>query len=488
MPPYMWSDIKTVARDFQATMSMAKAVGDRYGVPPTAVVTALAVDLRVAEIARSQGVKPPVLTSDEMFQEAVQAYAQYMFKRSGSPVWALTEETAFALAHSDAPVEDFSRVLMEERFRLPFPGMYLAVPPVFPLQDSAGENFPIQGVFLCENPVLPPHILRAILRQEPPEVALKVPDQALSPGIALLGYSTCRGVTPWGPDNTFSFALIASGQATPAQIAGVSPGHRMLLQLVTNFLWALHSSYLDATRVVQPRKKRAALKQKRPGLPHVYTRVNIKRSVIVESRKHQKTGTGTTRASHLVRGHWHAYWRKDPGDKAIVDTKVSPQTGETLYKVLYWILPYYTGDPAKAKARYISNPRPTTYELLNWQKVYHKEWGTEKRRKVPSGYRKRTPRYWADYFWAADVPEELVYGPDNLEGMPPVFMVDSFGTVIWYNPEGHERYAQMGDATAGRNWVEQQVLAQMEKQGIASIEAPPAVDRTTMNPRRQRGR
>lgn len=115
------------------------------------------------------------------------------------------------------------------------------------------------------------------------------------------------------------------------------------------------------------------------------------------------------------------------------------------------------------------NPKATRLGLLRWEKVYYTDWATGKRRKTPKEYKRRSPRYWSDYFWKADVPEEVVYGPSNEDGMPMAFIVDSFGTVIWYTPDGDERYFEAADATAGRNWVEAQVLAQMQKQGIAGF-------------------
>lgn len=118
----------------------------------------------------------------------------------------------------------------------------------------------------------------------------------------------------------------------------------MQTRIVHNFLMTLHAGFLDETRV--PMTTRGASKaRKLPVDGRAYTYVRLgSRACAARRVAEEKSASRSLRdvRAHLVRGHWHSYWRLSPGDDAFFDTSERTD-GKILYLIRYWIPPYKRG-------------------------------------------------------------------------------------------------------------------------------------------------
>jgi len=132
-----------------------------------------------------------------------------------------------------------------------------------------------------------------------------------------------------------------------------------------NFLLALNAGYLDIQNkqpTKRPKNPAKIRKLERRGiLTRPYTRVDLGGRAKSERKAQHSTPSnekGTLTTAHLVRGHWHGYWVKDPGDRPVLDTKQT-QHGER-HLVLKWLFPYRKGpeDAPLKQPKYKSGRAP----------------------------------------------------------------------------------------------------------------------------------
>lgn len=284
-------------------------------------------------------------------------FAFYKF-RPHRVVWLISEDLAFALSNTDPPVERFTDELMANRFRLPYPGMYLVLPPVYDLQDPESGSHKVQGIYLAEDIVLTTQQFDDMVAGRP------TPIVGAAPAIIASAIGECKGVLPGYVLNDTTASLTLSPVTRGGEVEYLtrpSAGHKNTVQLVTNFLWALHSGYLSVEQKDSSSRRQTI---GRGGIKHVlprsYTYVQLSEKV-----RRDNAEKGAMRAedvrhvrAHLVRGHWHSYWVLNPEGRVFTETRVS-RTGKTEHKVRIWLLPYYVGDPKDAlPPKYKSNENP----------------------------------------------------------------------------------------------------------------------------------
>jgi hypothetical protein len=322
-------------------------------------LTPALVHIAMDQAYRAQGELPS--TASKTYFDLL--FAQLMCRRSHDPIWALDEDCARALAETDPPFDVVSEEIMEGRLRLPYPGLYMAIPPVFALHDPATGDHDVEGIYLADAWTLP--ITLAEMAQYGTALEARR-HHAPVRGMVVVAVGRAKG-TYRGPrgeaDINDTLRSVLLGPSIDLRMFDGDPGFAAVTHLAINFLLALNANYLDVQEVrpVPPKNPRKAeMRERRGELMERHTRVRLGGRAVAAraARSASERGaraadlTAAQRAARLVRGHWHHYWVADPGEESILAIK--PGKTGVLHLVAKWLMPYYRGD---------GDPRSPSYRV-----------------------------------------------------------------------------------------------------------------------------
>lgn len=267
-------------------------------------------------------------------------YCRVKSKHHQDPIWVLDEDCARALAETDPPVDRFTTEVIQDRLKLPFPCLFLSMPPIFSLRDETGDHA-IEGIYLAED--------RASLDALHPDGV---------PTILFVGVGRCNGTYRLSDgsleldDCLRSFLL---GAGISLEFLGEESDALSIARLGVNFLLALHSGYLqtETVRPIVPKNATKRDKRERRGEmfePHTVVRLGAKARRAQRASLHEGTGSKVTHRAHLVRGHWHAYWVSDREGHVSLEEKEGKHG--TLHRIAKWIFPFVRGEGEVKNPKY----------------------------------------------------------------------------------------------------------------------------------------
>jgi hypothetical protein len=274
----------------------------------------------------------------------------YKQTESRDAVWRLDKRTAMSLALTDPPDDNFTEGL-NTYLKAPFPSLYLMIPSgiglTFMRPDSSGaKTVPatVEGVYITP-----------------------VPNGDLS----LLAVFKCtRGYPNFG----YAVYVISEDDYEYNSVKNLRDFYRkagepdlaLIFIIAINFLYALNAGYLsvssrDPEQKSRSKRKRAGLKAKARAKASTkaitFVSLNRKAEAAEKDRRSMTKKPRVGRTNYWVRGHWHGYWVKQPGEEPVLDRRVS-KAGTVLYLIKKLIPAYVVGDPEQTGSpKYRSNPR-----------------------------------------------------------------------------------------------------------------------------------
>ena len=301
---------------------------------------------------------------DENKTELFIQWSIHQWVKSNKPVFVMEEDLAWALTHTEPPMEKFD--LLPE---IPIEGMYITLPPVFNISSEGGgsqEQHKIEGVFLTRNEVLVPKV----------GTVSTGPISLLDPG-DLSGYDVHPSITVVGVgedkrpqsknrnaylrDDLVMFFSLVPGKPLYQHAQDNPGGLAELTRVVVNLLYLLQNtrelseaqdpplpeSILGESRNARRERERQVQKG-RSCLRHTVWKL----SSLQKERRNQGEASGRHTAGHIVLGHVHRYWVVDPQERKVLKTKVeqtSKISNRTYHLVAKWVLPYRRGSgPAES--------------------------------------------------------------------------------------------------------------------------------------------
>ena len=291
------------------------------------------------------------------------AYAVLKWMRRGRPIYYLEEQLARALADTELPFETFELPVW-----LPDDGMWVAVPPLFDVENVDTGMHRVEGFYLTLDSVAVPLDAegRPMLRPRdfndgPPKS--KVVEIVAGRHVELDAI-TCVGVGeprkhPGEPAMIRDDALVVF-HLVPGMPLGDEAkalgGIAELTRMVTNLLYAMRrttSVERELRECELPRKaarRRAGRAERllaqggKTIAPYTVLRLSSRvRPPRVPSALLPGTELGARKLQHprLVPGHFHRYWVLDPRNEHVLETK--PGVGGTLHLIEYLLAPYVQG-------------------------------------------------------------------------------------------------------------------------------------------------
>jgi hypothetical protein len=282
---------------------------------------------------------------------------QILGRRYGGPLWVLEEDCARALAATDPPIDLISTEVMECRLRLPFPSICLQLPPVFELHDEqTGREHPVEAIEVCMTWGL----------NLDPEQALRYPNALAArqahepmPMLLIVAIGKARGCfvgddgVPVLDDTLRSFTLGAGRRVSDfGKVSGLDA-----VYVVLNLLMALNAGYLESRTVVPsgPKNPAKAEKRERRGEVlerHTLIRLGQRARAASPPRPAPASGERDPVSAHFVRGHWHCYWVREPGDDPVLSRKPGKKGDGELHLVARWVFPFQRGSGGPPEPRY----------------------------------------------------------------------------------------------------------------------------------------
>lgn len=268
--------------------------------------------------------------------------------RCGNPLWVLDEELGQTLLATSPPDEALTPEVFNTRLRLPYPAFYLQTGPLFDLHDDRqNTDHPLEGIYLCDTWTFERGYEAAYLeaRTSAEKMAL-VREHGFERVLVVVAVGKAIGLTE---SHSLDDCVITIRLHSTSKLDEVRQGdqYQRVFSLTSSFLHALNGGYL-ATQAVKakptPKNPRKAHKQALRGEIHeAYTRVSLSaqaRKQRAERQSRDGAAAGSVRP-HWVRGHWHAYWRKDP--ERYVVTATEGEGDARKHRCLLWLMPYLTG-------------------------------------------------------------------------------------------------------------------------------------------------
>ena len=258
-------------------------------------------------------------------------------------IWFVDEETARIMAETDPPLD----VLTDAPLRLPFRGLYLALPPIFTIRkDTSFGDVKIEGVYLAED-----QAMRLWTDGREKEVTPVVLGVAVS--------------QPTGDKNDpiellRSFRLLPGSDVLYYSKYLEDPYAGPIVRLVVTFLMALVTGDLTTTIIrptgpKSPGKIKIAERRGQRVRPYTLVRLGEEARVRFQADRLEPDEHKTV-ATHYVKRHWRTYWVKDPKSEPAFGTK--PGTHGTLFRVAKWIDAFKrgVGEPKDRKYRVTGSP------------------------------------------------------------------------------------------------------------------------------------
>jgi len=314
----------------------------------------LPVQPRVADYVAYQRTINP-----DQAEPAVQACASISlamtaWRRCGAPVWLIENTLAELLAETEPPMGVVTPAEMKNNLQLPFRSLCLLLPVgVLSLASSDGTEFTVEALVLSDAAVLTQDARRSV------KVAMAGGVEATNewfrqPASELWVRSIHVAA--------FTQAQTRRNIMGPSMATYISPGagvlggedHLAVRAFVCNFLLALKGRYLRRTE----REPTHSCRRQKELPPHAqkqtkpYTVVGLTTPVQGSPQAPKHRGSRNVR-SHWVRGHWHAYWGQDAGERLILDSR-ERDDGVVVFKYLRWLKPYLKGTGEAASPRYKS--------------------------------------------------------------------------------------------------------------------------------------
>jgi hypothetical protein len=288
--------------------------------------------------------------------------------------WELEEEAALALLGTDPGRPDL------RGFRLPFPAIWVGVPPLFSLWNPDTGFHRIEGFYLVED-WLPNRMellkemgissntqLSDLTETEllQIEASLRGPDAdvRMYRSVLILGVGESRngvvreviassdgsltGVNSHRDDTLCSFWIFTEDpERDPIRTSRA--GEQSLLRLATNLLMALQEKYLTKRQVVprppkSPKKLKRALR--RGETFDAFTILHLTPSPAKQpSRKGAHSEPGNVPKARIIAGYWNYFWvkRENIGDHWVHGEKDGKAS--RLFKIKKWVHHNVIGDP-----------------------------------------------------------------------------------------------------------------------------------------------
>lgn len=280
-------------------------------------------------------------------------YCQLQMRQHNNPLWVLDPECAEALINTDPPLlqDIIDEQILDERLRLPYPGLFLSVPPLFDLLDPVTGMHPIEGIYLAETPVLPLEGAKWVQGDRTRTWAKAIHRFGTKRMLLICAVGKTKGLHR-GPDDvldindTLRTINIGPGVSIDKILENGPEDGRLITNLVLNLLMALNTKHLT-TRTVAA-KKPPKNPSKRDKAERRGALFNSHTIVSLAPRAKQSTGTRTASTQHTsprghsVRAHWHSYWVVDPGDETPLGTR-EREDGKTLHRVWRWVNTFKRG-------------------------------------------------------------------------------------------------------------------------------------------------
>jgi hypothetical protein len=248
------------------------------------------------------------------------------------PIWSLEEATAEALYKTALPFDHFP-----EFPHLPFPGIYVAMPPLFELYNEDSGLHKVEGFYLAEDEVFIPE------------------EGRWKRSILVLGTGESKGdfhhpVLGVSRDDALVFFHVIDGRPFDKVKNAEHQGIPELLHVVVNMLWALHTRHLkqDKTRPKIPRSAKKRAKRRRRGYTEKpYTVIRLQSPTQASQGQaaiRQYHGSKLTRQIP-VSGYWQRRWVKDPGEEVVLAEKQGSDKRNPgiLHQVSRWIHAHVKG-------------------------------------------------------------------------------------------------------------------------------------------------
>jgi hypothetical protein len=207
--------------------------------------------------------------------------------------------------------------VMEHLPRVPGGACYLSLPALFDVH-SGGQSLPVDGMYLVEDHRPDGRAIALLVTGAPPPGSNDDTLQwcRLAPGI----------VMTWNrPD--------ALRTSTSQQEETLNRAARVAL----NFLLYLENGFTTTTEV-RPRIPKSPGKRKRLARRRVAMWPHRKLELSLPP-----SGARGERARHWTSAYWNYYWVRDPGGAAVLDERVSEETGAALKKVAKLVRGHYRG-------------------------------------------------------------------------------------------------------------------------------------------------
>jgi len=293
--------------------------------------------------------------------DMVLVWALHCWEKNHKPLFYLDEQLAWALANTEPPMDTFDLAPT-----LPINGMYLLLPPVFEIENDQTGMHKVEGMDLTENPVLVPKDLNA-----PRPHGLIPTDQTdahfdVVRGITILGVGEdkspdrkekIRTGMGWMRDDALLFFHLVPGKPIYFAVDGLPhdlDGSVPLARVVVNLLYMLQNTreirqVTDDPRPELRKEDRSARRERererakgRSVLPCTVLKLSSFEKPLPPHRAEGGTQLKRKTRGHIVLGHIHHYWVRDPQGLPVLDTRVT-EHGTTLVKIAKWLLPYLKG-------------------------------------------------------------------------------------------------------------------------------------------------
>jgi len=278
--------------------------------------------------------------------------AEIQWEDAGSPVWMLSADLVELLSQTEPPLSLITRAVLDDQLKLPFAGLCLTLPVGLKIPHSKGV-MEVEALLLAETSVLSKD---ASCQVEAAEKTGAYGDawlhtQTLEWDPAVVVVAVCK---PRHPNESIGAAYTISPDTHLSELDMDAADITEVRNFALNFLLALKGGYTTHT-TCRPGKRRD--RGRRPGperkLTKPYTLVGLTTPKTLNSTAANPGIADRTVRAHWVRGHWHAYWGKDAGERMILDSR-ELEDGTVLFKYLRWIKPYLTGVDQAPQPRYRS--------------------------------------------------------------------------------------------------------------------------------------
>jgi hypothetical protein len=161
----------------------------------------------------------------------------------------------------------------------------------------------------------------------------------------------------WLPDDALIFFHLVPGSPIHQSVSGEDyalGGTAQLTRVVVNLLYLLQNTREISTAVEDPRPElrkedRSSRREReretskgRSVLPCTVLRLSSLKKPLPPHRAEGGVQPARKLRGHIVLGHIHHYWVREPQETPVLDTRTS-EKGVCLHKVARWLLPYTKG-------------------------------------------------------------------------------------------------------------------------------------------------